>query len=190
MRPDFFPTEGRYFSAYSFNNEGHIETENEGGDDYRYFDMDWYQEPLRQGKACWVDPFRDYNPSGIYDRDFIASFCMPLITAAGDTIGVISVDLTQRMLSQVLTQEWHYPDSYFILIGSKGTIIASNKEDAGIEDLKRTDCLVLQQPLSHSGWQLAIVCPEDDIFKSYNNMTFIIISIIVFGLLVTSFIKP
>ena len=29
MEPDFFPSEGHYFSAYSFNNEGHIESENE-----------------------------------------------------------------------------------------------------------------------------------------------------------------
>ena len=83
MVPDYFPSEGHYFSAYSFNNEGHIETENEGSDKYRYFDMDWYQQPMKQGKACWVDPFRDYNPSGIYSRDVIASYCKPLVTSNG-----------------------------------------------------------------------------------------------------------
>lgn len=183
MVPDFFPSEGRYFSAYSFNNEGHIETENEGSDDYRYFNMDWYQEPMKQGKACWVDPFQDYNPSGIYSRDVIASFCKPLVTNNGRTIGVISVDLSQRMLSQILMQEWRYPDSYFILVGAKNTIIASSKADAKMNDLKRRDCLVLQQPLSDSGWRLVLVCPEEDIFRDYNNMIMVIVSIIVFGLL-------
>lgn len=184
MIPDFFSSEGRYFSAYSFNNDGHIETENEGSDDYQYFDMDWYQEPLKQGKACWVDPFQDYNPSGIYSRDVIASFCKPLVTADGRTIGVISVDLSQRMLSQILTQEWRYPDSYFMLLGSKNTIIAASKEGVTMDDLHRTDCLIMQQPLSDTGWRLALVCPEKDIFKGYNSMVTIIISLIVFGLLV------
>ena len=183
MEPNFFPREGRYFSAYSFNNEGHIETENEGSDNYRYFDMDWYQEPLKKGKACWVDPFHDYNPSGIYSRDVIASFCKPLVTKNGRTIGVISVDLSQRMLSQMLTQEWRYPDSYFILVGAKNTIIATGKEGASMNDLKRRDCLVLQQPLADSGWRLAIVCPEEDIFRDYNNMVMVMVSIIIFGLL-------
>ena len=183
MEPNFFPSEGRYFSAYSFNNEGHIETENEGSDNYRYFDMDWYQEPLKKGKACWVDPFHDYNPSGIYSRDVIASFCKPLVTKNGRTIGVISVDLSQRMLSQMLTQEWRYPDSYFILVGAKNTIIATGKEGASMNDLKRRDCLVLQQPLADSGWRLAIVCPEEDIFRDYNNMVMVMVSIIIFGLL-------
>ena len=184
MEPNYFPEMGRYFSAYSNNNDGHIETENEGSDDYPYFDMDWYKEPIRQGKACWVDPFKDYSPSGIAVRDIIASFCKPLVTPEGRTIGVISVDLSQRMLSQVLTKEWHYPDSYYLLVGSNNTVIAAEKEGVGMNDLERSDCLVMKQPLSDSGWQLAIVCPEDAIFKGYNNMIMIIISIIIFGLLV------
>jgi len=183
MEPNFFPSEGRYFSAYSFNNDGYIDTENEGSDDYPYFNMDWYQEPLKKGKACWVDPFQDYNPSGIYSRDVIASFCKPLVTERGKTIGVISVDLSQRMLSKILTREWRYPDSYFILVGAKNTIIATSKVDAKMSDLKRRDCLVLEQPLSDSGWRLALVCPEEDIFRGYNNMIMIIVSVMVFGLL-------
>ena len=183
MEPNFFPSEGRYFSAYSFNNDGYIDTENEGSDDYPYFNMDWYQEPLKKGKACWVDPFQDYNPSGIYSRDVIASFCKPLVTERGKTIGVISVDLSQRMLSKILTREWRYPDSYFILVGAKNTIIATSKVDAKMSDLKRRDCLVLEQPLSDSGWRLALVCPEKDIFRGYNKMIIIIVSVMVFGLL-------
>lgn len=183
MVPNFFPSEGRYFSAYSFNNDGYIDTENEGSDDYPYFNMDWYQEPLKKGKACWVDPFQDYNPSGIYSRDVIASFCKPLVTERGKTIGVISVDLSQRMLSKILTREWRYPDSYFILVGAKNTIIATSKVDAKMSDLKRRDCLVLEQPLSDSGWRLALVCPEEDIFRGYNNMIMVIVSVMVFGLL-------
>ncbi len=183
MEPDFFASEGRYFSAYSFNNEGHIESENEGSDEYNYFEMEWYREPLKQGKACWVDPFQDYSPSGIYSRDVIASYCKPLVDSDGRTIGVISVDLTQRMLSQILMQEWRYPSSYFVLVGSKNTIIAAGKEGVTMDDLERSDCLIMQEQLAGSGWRLAIVCPEGDIFRNYNNMTYTIISVIVFGLL-------
>jgi signal transduction histidine kinase len=88
------------------------------------------------------------------------------------------------MLSQILNRGWRYPDSYFVLVGSKNTVIASGKEGATMDDLKRTDCLVIEQPLSDSGWRLAIVCPEEDIFKHYNNMIYTIISIILFGLLI------
>ena len=45
FEPNFFKDKGRYFSAYSYNNleEGIIETEQEGNDQYEYFYMDWYQ---------------------------------------------------------------------------------------------------------------------------------------------------
>jgi signal transduction histidine kinase len=83
----------------------------------------------------------------------------------------------------MLKQEWRYPDSYFILVGAKNTIIASSKEGVKMSDLQRRDCLVLQQPLSDSGWRLALVCPEEDIFRGYNNMIMVIVSIIVIGIL-------
>ena len=59
FEPNYFADQGKYFSVYSTNEDGHIETEQEGSDDYNYFEMIWYQEPIRQGKACWVDPFHD-----------------------------------------------------------------------------------------------------------------------------------
>jgi signal transduction histidine kinase len=71
-----------------------------------------------------------------------------------------------------------------MLLGSKNTIIAASKEGGTMDDLHRTDCLIMQQPLSDTGWRLALVCPEKDIFKGYNSMVTIIISLIVFGLLV------
>ena len=96
FEPYYFPEWGKYFSAYSMNTDGHYETEQEGNENYNYFEMSWYAEPRKQGKACWVDPFKDYNPSGIYDCDMIASYCRPLITEEGKLIGIISADLSQR----------------------------------------------------------------------------------------------
>ena len=41
FEPFFFKQKGQYFSAYSYNNNGTIETEQEGDDGYQYFYMDW-----------------------------------------------------------------------------------------------------------------------------------------------------
>ena len=183
FEPYFFPDQGKYFSAYSSNDEQHIESEQEGNDDYVYFDMVWYTEPKRTKKACWVDPFYDYNPSGIYARDIIASYCKPLITADGRYIGVISSDLTQITLSRMLSQEKAYPHSYFMLIGKNGRVIAAGDESAQLSDLQRSDCLVLQHPLGNTGWTMAVICPNSDIFKETNQLIFNIMSIIFFCLL-------
>ena len=181
--PNFFEDQGKYFSAYSSNDNGHIETENEGDEDYDYFTMDWYKEPMKLKKACWVDPFKDYSPDGVVTRDMIASYCKPLITDDGRCIGVISSDISHRKISQAFTKERIYPNSYFMLIGKSKQIISSSDERANISDLDRSDCLVLSQEIPGTGWHLALICPESDIFKQFRQMFYIILSIILFGLL-------
>lgn len=182
FEPNFFADQGKYFSVYSTNEDGHIETEQEGSDDYDYFKMIWYQEPIRQGKACWVDPFRDYTPGTSYDM-MIASYGKPLFDAKGRIIGVISSDLSQRKLSQILLQNSLYPNAYYIMTSENGHIIASGNEKARPEDLNRSDYLVVSLILPNTNWKLSYICPHRDIFKGYNQLVYIVVSLILFGLL-------
>ena len=181
FEPNFFADQGKYFSIYSVNEDGHIETEQEGSEDYDYFNMAWYQEPIRQGQACWVDPFRDYTPGTSYDM-MIACYCKPLIDNSGHTIGVISADLSLRRLSQILSQEHFYPNAYFMITGENGNIFATSNENALPDDLYRNDCLVVSQMLPNTNWKLSYICPDKDIFKGYNQLVYIVVSLIIFGL--------
>ena len=182
FEPYFFADQGKYFSVYSSNEDGHIETEQEGSNDYDYFMMTWYQEPIRQGKACWVDPFHDYTPGTSYDM-MIASYCKPLIDANGRTIGVISTDLSQRKLSQILLQERFFPNAYFIITGESGHLIATSNDRALPDDLNRSDCVVVSLILPNTNWKLSYICPDKDIFKGYNLLVYTVVSLIIFGLL-------
>lgn len=181
FEPYFFADQGKYFSIYSANEDGHIETEQEGSEDYDYFTMTWYQEPIRQGKACWVDPFRDYTPGTSYDM-MIVSFCKPIIDGNGRTIGVISSDLSQRKLSLILSQEHFYPNAYFMITGESGHIFATSNDHAHPEDLSRSDCLVVSLILPNTNWKLSYICPNKDIFKGYNQLVYIVVSLVFFGL--------
>ena len=183
FEPYFFEKEGKFFSAYSSNENGHIETEQEGNDDYVYFDMDWFKIPYKEQKACWIDPFQDYNPNGIYARNMIASYCKPLVTEKGRCIGVISSDITQRRLSQMLVRDQLYKHSYYMLLGKHGQIIATGNEEASVDDLDSSGHLVLKREIANTGWTLAIICLESDIFTAYYRLAYIIVSIIIFGLL-------
>jgi len=182
FEPNFFPDQGKYFSVYSSNENGHIETEQEGSSEYDYFMMTWYQEPIRRGKACWVDPFHDYTPGTSYDM-MIASYCKPLIDADGHTVGVISTDLSQRRLSQILLKERFFPNAYFIITGESGHLIATSNDQALPDDLNRSDCVVVSLTLPNTNWQLAYICPDKDIFKGYNLLVSIVVSLIFIGLL-------
>lgn len=185
MEPNFFKDQGKFFSAYSSRSENQIETQQEGNESYYYFGMDWYSLPMLHGKAIWIDPFPDSNDITGNNRGLIISYCKPLMTADGHSIGVISSDISLRKLTQELSQERLYPESYFVLSDSRGKIVASTKADASEKeegiDYRRN--LVIDNQLPHTNWKLTIVCPKSDIFKGYYQLIYIVITIVIFGLL-------
>ena len=180
MERNFFKDQGKYFSAYSYRlDENHIETEQEGNESYFYFGMDWYSIPMIRGRACWIEPFADSNDITGNDRGLIVSYCKPLELPDGERIGVISTDLSLRKLTQALSEERLYPESYFLLSDSRGNIIASN----GSQEINYRSNLVLDTTLPHTDWKVTIVCPKSDIFKGYYQLIYIVITIVIFGLL-------
>ncbi|MBO6030374.1 MAG: HAMP domain-containing protein [Prevotella sp.] len=185
MEPNFFKDQGKFFSAYSSRIENQIETQQEGNESYYYFGMDWYSLPMLHGKAIWIDPFPDSNDITGNNRGLIISYCKPLMTADGHSIGVISSDISLRKLTQELSQERLYPESYFVLSDSRGKIVASTKTDASEKeegiDYRRN--LVIDNQLPNTNWKLTIVCPKSDIFKGYYQLIYIVITIVIFGLL-------
>ncbi len=216
FEPYYFPSRGKYFSAFSCNVGDSIETIQEGNDLYDYFVMDWYQQCKLLDRAVWTEPFIDYNPKGVYSKDMIASYCKPMKDSKGQYVGTISVDLSLKWLSQTISAVKPYPNSYSIMVGAGGTYFVhpdSTKlfyqtiftETLMHEDTARTalghamlngeegmkqlkvdgkDCYVFYKPLSTTGWSVAIVCPESDIFGGYYRLYRAVAGIIILGLLV------
>ena len=112
---------GRYFSAFSYNDNGHIVTTQEGNDHYVYFYMDWYQMVKLLDRPDWTEPFFDYNPEDIYSKDMIASYCKPIKDQQGNYIGTLSVDISLKWLSETISAVKPYPHSYSIMTGVGGT---------------------------------------------------------------------
>lgn len=216
FEPDFFKSKGRYFSAYSYNNNGNIETEQEGNDQYEYFYMDWYQLPKLLDYPIWTEPFVDYNPEAVYTQEVIASYCKPLKDKDGNFMGSISSDISLEWLSKMVSSVKPYPNSYSIMIGQSGTYFvhpdsakllnetiftptlehpdsaltelghAMQRGETGMRQLKFEghDSYVFYKPLGSTGWSVAIVCPESDIFGGYNRLYNIVVAIVIVGLLV------
>lgn len=215
FEPYFFPEEGKYFSVYSSWSGDTIETEQEGSDEYCYFEKEWYTVPKRQNVACWVDPFfDDYEDDGEH-HEMITSYAIPLINEGGQCIGVISTDLSLEWLSTTISAQMPSQRSYCIMVSRDGTYfvhpdqeklvnqtIFSNTDpdydadkialgnamvrgEDGIKRLVLDDevCYVFYRQLPQTGWSMAIVYPEDEIFRGYNNLYYIVLAVIGVGLL-------
>ena len=229
FEPYYFKDRGRYFSAYSYNDNGTIMVTQEGNDEYQYFYMDWYQLAKLLDRPCWTEPFFDYNVNDIYSKDMIASYCKPIKDGKGRYVGTIAVDLSLEWLSNTVSSVKPYPNSYSIMIGEGGTyfvhpdttklfyqsiftaMMAQNAADGstigtlsaqpdstlavlghamqrgeeGMQELSIDGerCYVFYKPLSTTGWSVAIVCPESDIYGGYNRLQSIVAGIALVGLL-------
>ena len=220
FEPDLFKDKGRYFSAYSYNNHGTIETTQEGNEQYEYFYFDWYQMAKLLDYPVWTEPFVDYNPEAIYTQEVIASYCKPLRDNDGNYVGTISTDISLEWLSKTISEVKPYPNSYSIMIGAGGTYFvhpdstklfnetiftptlekpdtaltalghAMQRGETGMRQLmfEGQDCYVFYKALGSTGWSVAIVCPESDIFGGYNRLYRIVIAIVILGLIVMLFV--
>ena len=216
FEPYFFKDYGRYFSAYSYNDNGTVKVTQEGNDQYEYFYMDWYQLAKLLDHPCWTEPFFDLNLQDIYSKEMIASYCKPIKNAQGKYVGTIAVDLSLEWLSNTVSSVKPYPNSYSIMIGEGGTYfvhpdttklfyqsiftpmmetsdstltVLGHAMQRGEEGMKQLSIdgeksYVFYKPLSTTGWSVAIVCPESDIFGGYNRLQRIVVGIALAGLLI------
>ncbi len=202
FEPEYFKQKGRFFSAYSLNDNGVIRTTQEGNEHYEYFYQDWYLLCKLLDRPVWTEPFIDYNPEDIYSPGMIMSYCKPLKDKEGQFIGTISVDLSLSWLSQMISAVKPYPNSYSMMIGQGGTFFvhpdttklfyqtifteslehedsamvelghAMQRGDEGMRQMKidGQECYIFFKPLGETGWSVAIVCSEDDIFGAFYRM--------------------
>ena len=216
FEPYFFEGQ-KYFSAYSSNTDGEVETVQEGDDDYQYFYLDWYLLPKLLNQPCWTEPYNDweYDDDHSLPTEMLISYCKPLTDAEGTFIGAISLDLSVKWLSETLSSVRPYPNSYSMLLSRGGTFIVhpdpeklfyqtiftntldeDNPEFEKIghsilegqygmveEDIDGEDSFIFHKPMNSTGWSIAIVCPQDDIFGRFNRFKAFIYFIITIGLL-------
>jgi sigma-B regulation protein RsbU (phosphoserine phosphatase) len=121
FEPYYFPERGKYFSAFSIQEDGVIRTTQEGNAGYEYFTFDWYQLAKLLDRPCWTEPYFDFNPQDIYSKEMIASYCKPLKDENGKYVGTIAVDMSLGWLSETISAIKPYPHSYSMMIGRGGT---------------------------------------------------------------------
>lgn len=125
FEPYFYPEKGKYFSAYSNNNGRYVYTMQEGSDNYQYFYLNWYMLPKLLMQPCWTEPYTDQEEGdeATMNLEMNVSYCRPLIGNDGNFIGVISLDISLKWLSETLSAVKPYPNAYAFLLGRGGTYL-------------------------------------------------------------------
>ena len=123
FEPYFFSKTEKWFSAYSYNEGDTILTEQEGTERYDYYELEWYKKPKQLGKSYWIDPFRETDTGGIEVPDIITSYCSPMYDRQNRFVGVFSIDISLKWLSERISDMKPYPNSYSVMIDTSGRFI-------------------------------------------------------------------
>ena len=125
FEPYYYKSRGKYFSAYSCVKDGAIVTEQEGSETYQYQYMDWYQIPKLLNRPYWSDPYIDLPDasSDIVVDEQMCTYSVPFDDKYGNFVGVISVDISMKWLSHLVSTLRPYKNSHTIALGRGGVYL-------------------------------------------------------------------
>ena len=203
FEPGYYPSKGEYYSIYSWPGENdQIEWEQEGADDYRYYEKEWYLYSKQLGYDCWTEPYLDTTGIAGKGVEMLISYCTPVFDSTSVFVGAITLDLSLKQLSEALYNVRPYPNAYCILIGEGGKYLVhpdsdklmthsiySDAEELAVPELVKLGesmekqergeqelflngqhYYVFYRPVPTTGWNIAIFCPESDIYGGYDRL--------------------
>ena len=203
FEPGYYPSKGEYYSIFSWPGENdQIEWEQEGADDYRYYEKEWYLYSKQLGYDCWTEPYLDTTGIAGKGVEMLISYCTPVFDSTSVFVGAITLDLSLKQLSEALYNVRPYPNAYCILIGEGGKYLVhpdsdklmthsiySDAEELAVPELVKLGesmekqergeqelflngqhYYVFYRPVPTTGWNIAIFCPESDIYGGYDRL--------------------
>ena len=213
MEPNFFPEMGRYFSAYSLRGPDSITTVREGPFEYfdavwyktprtlgtscwtdAYDDYNEGTLSSPDIMTSYCCPMRDAD--GRYVGSITASLTLKWLSASVSDLkpypnsSAIMIERdgtylvhpdTAKLFRETIFSD-AAPESRRDIEAMGRAMIAGR---SGMVETKvdGRDAFIFYRPLERTGWSIAIVCPESDVFARYYRMLTIVWAIIGIGLL-------
>lgn len=177
-----------------------------------YTRENWYAIPLRNEKPVWVDPYHDGDEGAtsfmtsygmaLHDSDGqLVGVISTDISMQRFSDMVLNLRPFPHSHIAVIGKDGHmmiHPDSTFVQHEAAFCHAKDSENDEGhfttlsmltgqkghgIQHLDDETCHTFFQPFENTGWSLAIICPESDIFNSYNILRRQTLAICLAGLL-------
>ncbi len=157
FEPNFFPSKGYYFSAFSCKDgKGGIKRIQQGGEDFKYHGMDWYRVSRDSKKSSWCEPYFDKGGAEI----MMCTYSVPLMDRGGKVYAVLTADVSLEDLTRHVAEIEPYPNSYAVLLSQKGTPIVDAPADA-----PSAGDMVKISGKAGNGWTVELVCPLANILQ-------------------------
>jgi len=166
---------------------------------YRYWERDWFKQPVSTGAAGWTEPYRD---EGGGEADMV-TYSAPF-AEAGKTRGVVTADVRLSRLGAIVESVELGREGFGLLLSRRGTVIAVSRDDERVKPraplleqadpasratlapivervlqrepgfvpvrLPRGSFRLTHRPLARAGWTLAALYPEDELLAGVGRL--------------------
>ena len=204
FRPDFFKGKpGVYLPATYRTPDGELVMADHGGDDFNYYQRQWYREVVDDGSPMWTDPYFSHTNGRL-----ICTYSRPFWDKDGKVAGVIFADISMDWLQSIVEEgASNYDNSFSVILNASGIAVIDTRGgdipdgffdvrdrmtslESGEQEIEYSDTLsyAFFAPLGTHGWSMAIVCPENEIFGAFNRLTFVLAILMLTGLLILALI--
>ena len=199
FEPDYYASQGHYFSPYSYRDEnGEIKSKQLGSDTYDYHYMDWYQIPKLLNEAYWSEPY--YDDGG--GEMMMTTYSRPLYDEYGNLYAVITADISLEWLTELVGSIKAFDNAYNLMVGRNASFIVHPNKNLILnetifsstygdddESLKKMqddmlNCragevlrdkeggkfFIFYSPVETTCWSVAIVCPRSELYANVKTM--------------------
>lgn len=131
FKEDFFKSGERFISYYHRpesslqNGSGHAVISYDGQDAFHYLEQEWFTKTISLAIPGWQSPSQCLNGDGWR----VLTFCLPIMNVDGSPVGVIAVEVSLNLLSQIVADAKLSANSYCTLLNSDGTFIVHPDQD-------------------------------------------------------------
>ena len=174
FEPNFFPSKGYYYSAFSYKDEnGEIKRIQQGGETFKYHGMDWYRIAKESKKSSWCEPYFDDGGAKV----MMCTYSVPLMNRDGKVYAVLTADVSLADLTRHVATIKPYPDSYAVLFSQKGKQLVAAPAAA-----ETASDMVKIAGKASNGWTVELACPLDNILQGARSLVLRIAVFSVVGL--------
>ena len=162
FEPNFFPSKGYYYSAFSYKDEnGEIKRIQQGGETFKYHEMDWYRIPKETRKSSWCEPYFDAGGAEV----MMCTYSVPLMDKDGNVYAVLTSDVALDDLTRHMATIKPYPNSYTVLLSQEGKPLVDAPADA-----TTAQNTVMIAGKASNGWTVELICPLSNILQSARSL--------------------
>ena len=212
FEPDYYPSEGYYYSPYSYRDEnGKIQSKQLGSEAYDYHYMDWYQIPKLLGASYWSEPYYDDGGGNM----MMTTYSKPLYDESGNLYAIITADLSLEWLTDLVSDIKAFENSFNLMVSRNASYIVHpdhnlilnetiysstyGDEDESLKKMQEdmVNCnagevlrdmpdgkyFVFYSPVETTCWSVAIVCPRSELYLGVKKLRTLLIILGVISLL-------